>query len=126
MTSRSSITTDLLPIVTPGEILLHEFLRPMGIAANALAIELRVPGTRIHGILKGKREITADTALRLSQYFGNTPQFWLNLQRNYDLELAKRSKLAEIQTTIRRRPPIREPYAPAAQRKATVLPRRHR
>jgi antitoxin HigA-1 len=110
MRSKSSITTDgrgsqLLPLITPGEILVHEFLEPLGLTANALAIELRVPANRIHGITKGQRAITADTALRLSQYFGNSPEFWMNLQQNYELDRTKRERLAEISRTIPRRSP---------------------
>ncbi|HEX3683929.1 MAG TPA: HigA family addiction module antitoxin [Bryobacteraceae bacterium] len=113
MTSKSSIITngkagELLPLITPGEILLHEFLEPLDLTANALALELRVPANRIHGIAKGHRAITADTALRLSQYFGNSPEFWLNLQQNYELERAKREKFVEIQRTVPRRPPTAE------------------
>jgi antitoxin HigA-1 len=111
--SKSSTIThqnagELLPLVTPGEILIHEFLEPLGMTANALAIDLRVAANRIHGITKGTRAITADTALRLAQYFGNSPEFWLNLQQNYDLDRAKREKLEEIQNTISRRPPAKE------------------
>ena len=113
MKSKSSITTNgkagkLLPLVTPGEILLHEFLEPLDLTANALAIELRVPANRIHGIAKGHRAITADTALRLAQYFGNSPEFWLNLPQNYELDRAKREKLVEIQRSVPRRPPTTE------------------
>lgn len=119
MTSKSLTTIkvrarELLPLVTPGEILLYEFLKPLGLTANALAIELRVPANRIHGITKGHRAITADTALRLSQYFGNSAEFWLNLQQNYELDRAKREKLTEIQKTIPRRPPAAEEHANAA------------
>jgi addiction module HigA family antidote len=111
MTSKSSITIDheLLPLVTPGEILLEEFLEPLGLSANALAIELRVPANRIQDIVRGCRSITADTALRLSQYFGNSAEFWLNLEQNYELDQAKREKLGEIQAQVtRRRPPGKE------------------
>lgn len=69
----------------PGEILLEEFLKPMNISQNKLAIELRVPVHRINEIVHGRRGITADTALRLSAYFGTTADFWLNLQSKYDL-----------------------------------------
>ncbi|MBF0137142.1 MAG: HigA family addiction module antitoxin [Magnetococcus sp. DMHC-1] len=71
----------------PGEILKEEFLVPMGITAHALAMALKVPATRISEIIRGRRGITADTALRLSRYFGNTPQFWLNLQQSHDLSV---------------------------------------
>lgn len=71
--------------VTPGEILLEEFLQPMGISQDRLAKEISVPPRRIGEIVDGKRPITADTALRLGRYFGMEAQFWLNLQTRYDL-----------------------------------------
>ena len=75
--------------VHPGEILLKEFLEPMGISQYRLAKDVNVPARRINEIVHGKRAITADTALRLSRYFGMTEQFWMNLQTRYDLELEK-------------------------------------
>ena len=75
-----------LPNIHPGEILLEEFLKPMDITAYRLSREIGIPQTRISQIIKGKRRITADTALRLSAFFGNTPKFWLGLQDDYDLE----------------------------------------
>lgn len=72
--------------IHPGEILLEEFLIPMNISAYRLSKDLEIPQTRISQILKGKRRITADTALRLSSYFGNSPKFWLGLQDDYDIE----------------------------------------
>jgi addiction module HigA family antidote len=75
-----------LPNIPPGEILLEEFLKPMDISAYRLSKEIGIPQTRISQIIKGKRRITADTALRLSAFFGNTPKFWLGLQDDYDLE----------------------------------------
>jgi antitoxin HigA-1 len=77
--TRKHRTSELLPLITPGEILREEFMDPSGLSANALAQELRVPANRILAILKGTRGITADTALRLSRYFGNSAEFWLNL-----------------------------------------------
>ena len=71
--------------IHPGEILLEEFLRPMGISQYRLAKDISVPQRRISEIVQGKRSITADTALRLGRYFGMEPQFWLNLQTRYDL-----------------------------------------
>jgi addiction module HigA family antidote len=68
---------DRLPLITPGEMLAEEFMQPLGLAANALALALRVPATRIQAILKGQRAITAGTALRLGGYFGNSAEFWL-------------------------------------------------
>ena len=108
MKSKSRTTTEgveLLPLVTPGEILKEEFLEPLGLSANALALDLHVPANRIQAILNGLRSITADTALRLAQYFGNSPEFWLNLQQNYQLDLTKREKLRDIQAQVPRRPP---------------------
>lgn len=72
--------------IHPGEVLNEEFLLPLGITAYRLAKDLGVPQTRISGVIKGTRRITADTALRLSQYFGNSAKFWLGLQDDYDLE----------------------------------------
>ncbi|HZX22417.1 MAG TPA: HigA family addiction module antitoxin [Woeseiaceae bacterium] len=76
--------------IHPGEILKEEFLEELDLSAYALAKALKVPVNRITGIVNGDRAITADTALRLSRYFGNSPEFWLNLQVRYDLELARR------------------------------------
>lgn len=72
--------------IHPGEVLLEEFLKPLGISAYRLSKDISIPQTRISAIIKGKRRITADTALRLSQYFGNSAKFWLGLQDDYDLE----------------------------------------
>ncbi|EKF40156.1 addiction module antidote protein [Nitratireductor indicus C115] len=80
--------------IHPGEILEEEFLKPLEMSAGALAKRLDVPRTRIERIVKGETALTADTALRLSAFFGNTPEFWLNLQRAYDL--AKASKAVDI------------------------------
>jgi addiction module HigA family antidote len=82
----------------PGEMLREEFLIPLGISQNALAIKLRVPATRIGEIVKGKRAITPDTALRLARFFGNSPEFWLNLQQMHDLSQAR----LELNTKIER------------------------
>ena len=87
--------------IHPGETLLEDFLKPLGLTANRLAMELIVPATRVNDIVRGKRSITADTALRLSRYFGTTPQFWMNLQTNYDLDLAEDAGGAEIADRIR-------------------------
>lgn len=74
--------------IHPGEVLLEEFLKPMELSQNRLALDIRVPARRINEIVHGKRRITADTALRLSRYFGTSPQFWLGLQMDYDLDVA--------------------------------------
>ena len=75
--------------VHPGEILVEEFLNPMGITQHRLAVSIGVPPRRINEIVHGKRRITADTALRLGRFFGMNPQFWINLQSHYDLEIRK-------------------------------------
>jgi len=85
--------------IHPGEILNEEFLIPLGISAYRLAKETFIPQTRVSEILKGNRRITADTALRLSKFFGNSPRFWLGLQNDYDLEeegTQKEKELSEI------------------------------
>ncbi len=76
------------PTTHPGVMLLEEFLKPLGISQNELALKIRVPATRIGEIVHGRRAVTPDTALRLSRFFGNSPDFWLNLQKNYDLSKA--------------------------------------
>ena len=83
------MTSEKLPPIHPGEILLEEFLKPMGLSQNRLALAIRVPARRINEIVHGKRRITADTALRLAYYFKMSPQFWLGLQMDYDLDVAE-------------------------------------
>ncbi len=78
----------VLDPIHPGEILQEEFLRPMGLSQNKLALSIGVPARRINEIVLGKRSLTADTALRLGRFFGMSPQFWINLQSYYDLEVA--------------------------------------
>lgn len=73
----------------PGEVLREEFMKPLGLSASALALALRVPANRINDIARERRGVTADTALRLSRYFGTTPEFWLNLQAAHELSLAR-------------------------------------
>lgn len=82
--------------VHPGEILFHEFLEPLEITAYRLSKDLKIPQTRISEIVKGNRRITADTALRLSKYFGNSAKFWLGLQDDYDIEEEKEAKESEL------------------------------
>jgi addiction module HigA family antidote len=82
---------EYLDPIHPGEILLEDFLKPMGISINKLAREIDVPPGRISTIVNGKRSITADTALRLGVYFGVSPELWLNLQADYDLRVARRN-----------------------------------
>jgi addiction module HigA family antidote len=79
--------TDRLAPVHPGEVLLEEFLKPMQLSQNRLALDMGVHPRRINEIVLGKRSITADTALRLARYFGTSPQFWLGLQADYDLDV---------------------------------------
>lgn len=82
--------------VHPGEILREDYLKPLGLSVNRLAIELRIPATRIGEIVNERRRITADTALRLARYFRTTPEFWLNLQNFYDLEVIRRSGVSRV------------------------------
>ena len=77
--------------VHPGEVLVENFLKPLGLTVNKLALELHVPATRIAEIVHGRRRVTADTALRLARYFNTNAEFWLNLQNFYDLEVSRRS-----------------------------------
>ena len=81
--------TNKLSPIHPGEVLLDEFIKPMNLSQNRLAIDIGVDGRRINEIVLGKRAITADTALRLSRFFGNSPQFWMGLQTQYDLDVAE-------------------------------------
>jgi antitoxin HigA-1 len=92
-----------LPPIHPGETLREDFLKPLGLSANHLAIELHVPVTRINDIAHGRRSITADTALRLARFFGTSPQFWVNLQSNYDLEVALDASAALIEAQVKPR-----------------------
>jgi len=87
--------------VHPGETLREDFLVPLSLTANGLAMELLVPATRINDIVRCRRAISADTALRLARYFGTTPQFWMNLQANYEIEVAEDARGAEIAERIR-------------------------
>jgi len=93
--------------IHPGEILLEEFLKPMNISAYRLSKDIGIPQTRTSEIIKGHRSITADTALRLSYYFGNSAKFWLGLQNDYDLEEEKKTKSRDFKRIKR----IQEPAA---------------
>jgi antitoxin HigA-1 len=86
--------------IHPGEFLRNDFLAPMGLSSNALAIALRVPVTRITEIVRERRGITADTALRLARYFGTTPDFWMKMQLSYDLALASSQVAVRIQAEV--------------------------
>ena len=98
---------DKLNPVHPGEVLLEEFLKPMELSQNRLAISIGVPARRINEIVLGKRRITADTALRLARYFGMSAQFWLGLQMDYDLDMATDMMGSRLEREVR-------PYAHAA------------
>lgn len=98
MTKQSK--SNLLPPIFPGEILREDFMIPLGVSINQLSRHVDVPPNRISEIVNGKRAITADTALRLQRYFGVDAQFWLNLQSEYDLRLAKRQIWSDIERRI--------------------------
>ncbi len=89
--------------IHPGEVLLEEFMKPLEITAYRLSKDLGIPQTRISEILKGRRRVSADTALRLSKYFGNSAKFWLGLQDDYDLEKELNSRKREFQKIKRRK-----------------------
>ncbi|MCB0079888.1 MAG: HigA family addiction module antidote protein [Caldilineaceae bacterium] len=89
-----------IPPLHPGEVLLEEFLLPMDISQNRLALAIRVPARRINEIVHGRRRITADTALRLSRFFGTSAQFWLGLQLDYDLDVAQDEVGAQIERDV--------------------------
>ncbi|MGB9673816.1 MAG: HigA family addiction module antitoxin [Anaerolineales bacterium] len=97
--------TEKLKPVHPGEVLLEEFLKPMKLSQNRLAIDIGVDARRINEIVLGKRSITADTALRLSRYFGTSPQFWLGLQAEYDLDVTLDSLGNRLDREVRPRVP---------------------
>ena len=86
---------------SPGEMLAQEFLEPLGLSQNQLAMNIHVPATRIGEIVRGKRAVTPDTALRLARFFGNSPEFWLNLQQLHDLTKAKLALSKTIEAEVR-------------------------
>tara|TARA_B100000678_G_scaffold214180_1_gene181536 strand:- start:599 stop:934 length:336 start_codon:yes stop_codon:yes gene_type:complete len=103
--SKSSIIIDETASIdrvttSPGEMLREEFLVPLGLSANALALALRVPANRVTAVLKNERSVTADTAMRLGRYFGTSARFWLNLQQAYDLSLARGELAAKIEREV--------------------------
>jgi addiction module HigA family antidote len=98
--------TEKLSPVHPGEVLLEEFIKPMNLSQNRLAIDIGVDARRINEIVLGKRAVTADTALRLSRFFGNSPQFWMGLQTQYDLDIAEDQLGKRLEREVR-------PYAMA-------------
>ena len=93
--------TKLLTPIHPGEILMEEFLKPLGISQYRLAKDINVPARRINEIVHGKRSISADTALRLSRYFNLSERFWLNLQARYDLEMEKDKFKGRIESEVK-------------------------
>ena len=93
-----------LPSVHPGKILRDEFLRPMDLSVYALANAVKIPRSRANDIVLGRRAITTDTALRFGRFFGTSPEFWINLQTRYDLDVANRKSRKKIEREI-------EPYA---------------
>ena len=88
---------------SPGELLLEEFMKPLGLSGNELARQLKVPANRINDIVRGRREISAETALRLARYFGTTARFWLNAQAAYDLSKAESESAGRIASEVRPR-----------------------
>ena len=86
--------------ISPGEVLMEEFLAPMGLSQNRLALDIRVPARRINEIVQGKRRITPDTALRLARYFDMSPQFWLGLQMDFDLDKAEDDLAEQIEREV--------------------------
>ena len=92
-----------LPPIHPGEILSEEFLKPIGMSMNKLADELHVPANRITQIVEGRRSITGETALRLARYFGTSAEFWLGMQKDYDLHVARDEFEAEVKRQVQPR-----------------------
>ena len=91
------------PPIHPGEVLREDFMKPLGLSSNRLAIDLGVSVPRVHDLVREKRGISGDMALRLARYWGNTPQFWMNLQSHYDLELARHRNGREILSRVQAR-----------------------
>ena len=100
---RDVTTGRRVPPAHPGEILRADFLVPMGVSVYALARAIKVPRSRMNDIARGRRAITADTALRLGRYFGTTPEFWIDLQAHHDLEVAKTALRARVEKEVRPR-----------------------
>ena len=92
-----------LPPIHPGEILLEEFLKPLGMSMNKLATVLHVPANRITQIVEGRRSISGETALRLARYFGTSAEFWLGMQKDYDLQVARDEFEAKVEQQVRPR-----------------------
>ena len=90
-----------LELIPPGEILLEEFMRPLGVSQNRLSRDIDIPASRVSEIVRGVRSVTADTALRLGAYFGTSAEMWMNLQTDHDLRLARAERWPEIRSRIR-------------------------
>jgi len=93
----------LLKPIPPGEILMEEFMRPLGLSINALARALAVPPNRVSAIVNGTRAISADSALRLGKYFGTSPEIWLDLQSDYELRVARHTTWTRVEPTVQTR-----------------------
>ena len=102
-TTTKGVATPNRVTTHPGEVLGEEFLKPLGMSANALALALRVPATRIGAIVKGERSVTADTALRLARFFGTSAEFWITLQATHDLTKARMESGGTIERDVRPR-----------------------
>src|SRR5580658_8569194 len=111
--------TKKLKPVHPGEILREEFMVPLGLSMNRVAMDLRVPVTRIADIVNEKRAITADTALRFARYFNNSPTFWMNLQTRYDLEVAEDEIADKVERDVR---PLSAAAVKVVQNEARLRP----
>src|ERR1700675_4479511 len=98
--TKTTESRNRIPFPHPGETIREDYLKPLGLSVNKLALELRVPATRMTEIVHGRRGITADTALRLARYFNTTPKFWLNLQSSYDLATTPETRAEEIARTV--------------------------
>jgi addiction module HigA family antidote len=108
-------TGERITAVHPGEVLRAEFLDPRGMSVNALALALRVPAPRINDVVRGKRAVSPETALRLARYFGTSALFWMNLQIAYDLRVTTAESGAQIEREVEPLPPRERPKPPKAQ-----------
>jgi len=98
---KQSMTEEMLPPIHPGEVLLEDFMKPLGLSQYRVAQDIGVPALRISQIVNGKRAITADTAMRLARYFGTSPDVWLRLQARYDLEVVEREYGDRIEREVK-------------------------
>ncbi len=103
LTTTKGVATPNRVTTHPGEMLNEEFLKPLGMSVNALALALRVPATRIGAVVKGERAVTADTALRLARFFGTSAEFWINLQAMHDLTKVRMENGVAIERDVRPR-----------------------